>query len=232
MNVQKIIITSIIILVLALGGVLGVALWSNSGSKTPAQNEEQQTPVGGTQTSTNGQQGSVVTPTTGAIDSKKEYDSLFSTLKARRLILELVGSPTGPYGSVYSLYSEDIALAKKIVPDASGYTMHMASTDLNGDGTAEVVVYEDLPGMCGTGGCEIDVYKKNGTTYELILSALGYEYIGVASSQTNGFTDLNLSHHGETGFMTNVVKYTWSGNAYNASSTVATWDGEQFKLVK
>lgn len=43
-----------------------------------------------------------------------------------------------------------------------------ATADLNGDGTAEVVVYAAGPMFCGTGGCTVLVFTQAGAGYRLV----------------------------------------------------------------
>ena len=236
MQPQKIIIIAIVFLAIGLLGVLTFGLWLQFGNKTPTQpSTNTQTPSTNTQTGTQNPSTNTQTPSTNTgatVDIKKEYDKVFANLSAKRVSLELVGSADGHFGDVYKLYAADVELAKKLFPKATGYTIHIGSLDLNADGTAEVVVYEDMVGMCGSAGCPIDVYQKSGSTYKNILSTIGSEMVGAASSKTSGFTDLLISSRGETSFKSNLIKYSWNGSLYARANVVATWDGSTFTLVK
>lgn len=228
MNVQKIIITILVVLLTALLGVGAFSLWLiRSSSASPTQ-EQPLTQGGNTADSTSGNTTSPSVTTPASFDLKKTYDTFFASLGATRVSYTLVGSEQGLYGDVYKLYAEDVAASKKMAPNAAGYTLEVGTADLDKDGTPEVIVYENLPGLCGSGGCPIDVYKKHETLYENIFSGLGSEIVGVSSQKTEGYADLLVSVHGDTGFMSNVTSYVWNGSAYQQAAVVATWDGAAF----
>jgi hypothetical protein len=229
MKIQKVIITIVIALIIALLGVGVFTIWLLKTSPQQSSSQEEPTvSTGGTTSINSNPTASGVTNAPAEPDPKKSYDTLFKSLGAVRLGYELVGSEEGHFGDVYKLYASDIALSKKVFPNATSFTIEVGSVDLDGDGINEIVVYENLPGMCGTGGCTIDVYKKHNTLYENILSTLGFETVGVSTGITSGYKDLLISHIGETGFMSSVVKYSFSGSAYAEIGSVATWDGQTF----
>jgi hypothetical protein len=251
MQTQKIITIAIVLLIILLLGFVGVGVWVRMQT-TPLSGTGG--PSGGTTTEPNNQPGgngntvpggNTTTPggtggTTGGNtsagtipNSQTEYTKLFSTLGASKITLQIVGTTAGQYGDVYALYAADVELAKKVVPNATGYPIYVGVKDLNTDSTSEVVVYKDMPGLCGSGGCQIEVLQKKGSSYEALLSTVGYEFIGAGSTKTNGYTDLYISVHGsDAGYMTEVVKYAWNGTMYAPTSAVAVWDGDSFEVKK
>jgi hypothetical protein len=165
------------------------------------------------------------TPPSGAIDPAKEYDNLFEASGATKLSFSLVTT-----GEVYALYAEDIAQAKKTASSSDGYALNVAMLDLNGDKVQEAIVYEDLPGYCGSGGCSIEVWQKTGTTWNNIFKGLGYETIGVTDSTTSGYKNLLISVHGDVGYMTKVVEYVFKGDGYQEWNVLAVWNGTTFAI--
>lgn len=252
MQTQKLIIIAIAVLGVLLVGVVGVGIWlrmqaapetpgtnnplGSGGTNEPSTNTPggTNTPVGGTSTTTTGgtQTGGTNTTTTIPV-GQSEFSKLFSSLGITKLTLQLVGTTEGQFGAVYALYAGDLAVAKKMQPNAAGYPIHVAAADLGGDSASEVVVFEDMPGLCGSGGCSIEVFKKDGSSYVPILSTLGYEFIGTGSTKTGGYADLYIAMHGSGfGYMTRLVKYAWNGSKYVPGAAVAVWDGDSFELVK
>lgn len=97
----------------------------------------------------------------------------------------------------------------------------------------EAVVYLDLPGYCGSGGCTIEVLRKQGKTWNRIFSGLGYETIGVTESIGNGYANLIISVHGEdVAYMTKVIEYIFNERAYERWDIVSIWNGRTFSPVE
>lgn len=230
MNIQKIVTWTIVVLLAALLGVGVFTLWliRSGGTQAPPQQQTEipsQTSAGNTTVSSTSNNPA---SSSSSADVAKQYAALFASLNAQPISFTEVDGAQGSYGDIYKLYADDIALSKKIAPNAPHYALEVGSIDLEGDGTAEVIVYENLPGMCGSGGCPIDLYKKHSTLYESMFSVLGNGTVGILSTKTQGYFDLLLSTHGDTGFKTDVAEYKWDGSTYAKGSVVATWDGANF----
>jgi zona occludens toxin (predicted ATPase) len=82
------------------------------------------------------------------------YADLFDKFQAHAITFERVSSAAGKYGDVYALYKDEVAFEKKENPKLGTYSIGVTSIDLNTDGNDEVLVYNDLPSFCGTGGCQ------------------------------------------------------------------------------
>lgn len=246
--------TAIVIGLLAVGGAL---LWYvTRPSDAPAGTQGASSSTGGSLGSSGGYQGQSTMVTNGgstrgtstgqsdtetqtggtsaadkaaalAVDLAKEYDSLFASLSAKRVLLKAVSSPGGELGSVYDLYASDVADSKKLEPNASaGYAIHAALLDLDGDKIAEALVYEDLPSFCGSGGCPVDVWQKAGTSWKRIGTGFGSGTIGLIAGES-GYANLLIT--GQEGA---VERYVWDGSAYKDFGVVATWNGKTFTPVQ
>jgi hypothetical protein len=151
----------------------GVAWWyvTYQPSATPAT-QNQVNGISNTPNTTNVTVGTSSTQTK-PVDLAAEYDAIFTKLGAAKISFTIVTSASASdsvFGSLYALYTPDIAAAKKL-PNAPTPVLEMASGDLNGDGTPEAIVYENIPGYsCGSAGCELDVYTKKGTKWQNVLS--------------------------------------------------------------
>jgi hypothetical protein len=67
-----------------------------------------------------------------------------------------------------------------------------ALADLNDDGTDEALVYV-TGGMCGTGGCGVEVLARAGAGWRNIAStSIGYPPIQVLPERTHGWRDLGI----------------------------------------
>lgn len=210
--------------VLFLVGVLGwVFLFNN---KSPVENQ----PSGfGTSPSTNYTQTVTVSggeepvsPTETAIDPKAAHETVFASLGATLLTFTSVNSSSGPLGEIYALYSTELS---------AGTPVQIAQQDLDGEEGSEAIVYMQVQEYCGSGGCQLEVYRKVTNVWTSILSTLAYEWVGVMSTKTQGFSDLLISVKGDPGYMTRIVKYVWNGTVYQEASIVAIWDGEKFDLL-
>ncbi len=159
-------------------------------------------------------------------DIKGSYSDLFAKLLAQEAAFVAVDSSdkTG----IYALYAKDITSAKQITPGAGDYSLHVAQVDLNGDGSAEALVYEDLPGFCGTDGCALDVYQKQSGKWVKIYSVTAQGEIGISNTSINGYAQLLLTIRGAAGNQSHVVLYTWDGKTYQPQETVAAWNGTTF----
>jgi hypothetical protein len=202
-----------------------------------SQNPAQQSPQGGsvivpivvtttpaaTTTQTQGQSSSAIQ--VASVEEARQ--NLLTQLQAREIIFDAVNGSTGSFAAVYKLYAGDIAAAKKSFPKAKDFSLHMASVDINDDGTAEVLVYEDLPGFCGTAGCPFEIYQNTSNTWKLVFSHLSLNMPALANVFTSSYNDLYLSVQVE-GYLSEVLQYGWNGKTYAPKAAVATWDGAQF----
>ncbi|MEK7612814.1 MAG: hypothetical protein AAB449_01550 [Patescibacteria group bacterium] len=163
------------------------------------------------------------------IDSDALYAALFAKLGATKVDFAQISSANNnQYSSVFALYAQDVADYKKLFPQSPSPALGIAFKDLNGDVVSDAIVYENLSGIaCGSAGCAVEVYRKQGNTWNNILSTLGSDIVGVADSKTSGFNDLFISTDGEAGAVL-VVKYVWNGSRYERSSTAAIWNGSTF----
>ncbi len=228
MNIKQILTTVITILILiGLGVGVYVFFILKQTSAQPATSTTGQTNGLGsdvnvpnpTQTQT---QGNV----TQDIDAG--YAALFAKIGAEKIKFNTVTSGAGELGSVYSLYATDVADAKKAFPKLAVFSMSIALVDLNKDGVTEAVVWENLPGVCGSAGCPLEIYMKAGGKWAQIYSGLGGSTIGIGKTYTGGYADLFLTNGGEVGYQSNIVRYIWHKTDYVAANTIATWDGSQF----
>lgn len=69
--------------------------------------------------------------------------------------------------------------------------------DLNGDGVNEALIYAMGPGRCGTGGCNLWIYRQESGGYEeLAMMTIANPPIGVLDTSTNGWRDLFVTAGG------------------------------------
>ncbi|WP_207093402.1 hypothetical protein [Novosphingobium sp. PY1] len=96
-----------------------------------------------------------------------------------------------------------------------------AEADLDGDGVDEVLAYVGGPMMCGTGGCNLVVLKRDGEGYRQVgdLSVVQLP-VGVLSSKTNGWKDLAVSVSGG-GRPGGIMRVPFDGKAYARNPTVS-----------
>lgn len=217
----KALIISATLLVL-LGGFVLVFWMSGPNTAAPSTQTNQTSvlyPSDQTSVVTTGQD---QTQAQTAVDLDTAYNALFQKVVAQKIIFTQVRAPSEDASGVYALYAQDIEDARTSFPSASGLSIGVAMTDLNEDGTQEVLVFENLPGACGTAGCPFDIYKKEKGKLVNILSTLTGEYVGVSNTYTNNYVDLFLASGNA------VVRYVWDGKQYNPGEVMATWDGSTF----
>lgn len=164
-----------------------------------------------------------------APDIDKQYQQIFATLSAQKVVFTPVGSSAEEgWGKIYDLYADDIESSMKLSPDAGTYILHAALVDLNADGVEEVLVYEDLPGFCGSAGCPFGVYTLEGTAWKRVLSVLSGDTIGVTQAKTQGFSDLLVVAGVTSDGSVPMTRYSWDGKQYAEGGVVATWNGSSF----
>ena len=116
-------------------------------------------------------------------------------------------------------------LAGHFSQDVNGDTGQLlyasARADLDGDGTDEVLAYVGGPMMCGTGGCNLVVLKRDGDGYREVgeLSVVQLP-VGVLKSKTNGWRDLAVSVSGG-GRPADIMRVPFDGKAYASNPTTS-----------
>lgn len=98
-----------------------------------------------------------------------------------------------------------------------------AETDLDGDGTPEVLVYLGGPMFCGTGGCNLAVLKRqDGDLIQVSETSVVQLPVGVLDSKSHGWRDLAVSVSGG-GMAEGVSRLRFTGRRYpgNASAEVS-----------
>lgn len=224
MPYQKPIIITLIVLVVIAGGLflLGYKL---TPSEIVKKVQQVTNPSDDTETTpTQNQYQTDVKP----LDTDKLYGDLFQKLAANKVIFSaIVGIEGAQFRSLYDLYAQDIADAKKFAPNVTSFPIQVALDDLNADGTYEALVYEDLPGFCGTGGCYLEVYRKNAEKWEQVLSLLAYGEVGISTTKTKGYADILVTVQTDDSSV-RVDRYAWDGTQYAFVATEAGWTGKKF----
>jgi hypothetical protein len=163
-------------------------------------------------------------------------DSAYATLFAQfggggATFVRADASSTGDLGSIYALYAKDAGISEKVSPGAPDYFLDVALTDLNGDGTNEAIVFEDSPGLCGTGGCELDIYQKKGTAWNKVFTGLVQGDVGLSNVYVNGYQELYLTVDNGSPY-SEVARYDWNGTTYAAKALAAAWNGSSFQIMQ
>ena len=92
--------------------------------------------------------------------------------------------------------------------------------DLDGDGTPEVLAYVGGPSMCGSGGCQLLVLRRTGTTLtEIARTTVTQLPVGVLDTSSNGWRDLWVTTAGG-GELTGRRKLKHDGTGYPTNPTV------------
>lgn len=95
-----------------------------------------------------------------------------------------------------------------------------AEVDLDGDGTPEVLAYVGGPMLCGTGGCNLEVLKRDGAGLTRVSEVSVVQLpVGVLDSKTNGWRDLAVTVAGG-GLAQSVMRLPFDGSAYASNPTV------------
>lgn len=230
------IILVVLIVVVVLGG--GAGLWYFSQLQSSVQTNTQTGSNGLPDTpgvNTGGSSSQIGSQTTApsGIDFEQVYAALFQKLNAQKIAFTAVSaSSTGNVADIYALYKADVAESMQLSPGETDFSIQVAAVDLNADGTPEALVYEDLPGFCGTGGCTLDIYQLQKSKWVKVSSLLAGGDIGLANTSTEGYTDLFLSVAGDIGSQTDVVRYSWDGTEYQPGAAVAAWNGTTFDIAQ
>lgn len=116
-------------------------------------------------------------------------------------------------------------LTDHFAPDVRGDTGELlysrAEADLDGDGKDEVLAYVGGPLMCGTGGCNLVVLKRDGEGFRQVgdLSVVQLP-VGVLSTRTNGWRDLAVTVSGG-GRPDGVMRVPFDGTSYASNPTIS-----------
>lgn len=223
MRPNSLIIIAIVILMLLGGSFLVWWFFISSPPPVPEQTNRPVSSYGQTSVTLPipGQQGESI------VNLDAEYDDLFQKLTVRKIAFTFINSSLDAEG-LYELYAQDIAETKKSFPAASDFVIGVALLDLNDDGSSEALVFESLPGICGTAGCPLDVYKKENDKWKNLFSVPtgAGENIGISNMRTNGYAELYLGQENS------IVRFTWDGSAYQEGEVVAVWNGTTFVLPR
>jgi len=69
----------------------------------------------------------------------------------------------------------------------------LALVDLDGDGVAEVLVYSTDPDECGSGGCDLVVFARQGSGYRRVADIGPAQLpIRILPTRTRGWSDLGV----------------------------------------
>ena len=111
--------------------------------------------------------------------------------------------------------------AQDVRGDTSALQYAKADVDLDGDGKPEVLVYVGGSMMCGSGGCDLVVLKREGAGFRQVgdLSVVQLP-VGVLASKTNGWRDLAVTVSGG-GSPGGIMKVPFDGKAYADNPTVS-----------
>ncbi len=157
-----------------------------------------------------------------AVNIDAAYSALFQKILAQKVVFTQTRTAPEDTSGIYSLYTQDIADAKKSFPAAVNLSVGIAVVDLNEDGASEALVFENLPGTCGTAGCPLDIYKKEKEKWVNVFSTLTGENVGISNTYTNNYVDLFLAKE------STVVRYAWDGKTYRPGEVMAIWNGTTF----
>lgn len=95
-----------------------------------------------------------------------------------------------------------------------------AETDLDGDGTPEVLVYLGGPMFCGTGGCNLAVLKREGgDLIQVSETSVVQLPVGVLDSKSHDWRDLAVSVSGG-GMTEGISRLRFTGSRYPGNASV------------
>ncbi len=112
-------------------------------------------------------------------------------------------------------------------------TYYAGAVDLDGDGSDEWLAYVAGPGICGTGGCPLRVFRETAGGIETKgqLSVVQLP-VGVFNTRTEGWRDLAITIGGG-GIDYSLARVPYDGVVYASNPTVApaTPSSEDFSIV-
>lgn len=81
--------------------------------------------------------------------------------------------------------------------DANEIRYHYNKVDLNGDGISDAIVFASGDSICGTGGCEVLIFKGGDKGFDLITEmSVSRPPILVGTTKTHGWSDLIFYNSG------------------------------------
>lgn len=136
---------------------------------------------------------------------------------------------SGDEADIYSLYAKDREIAGQMYPSAQDLSIAVAMVDITGDGSMEAMVYHDMPGFCGTGGCDLDIYTKQQNKWVKVFTVFAASNnIGISNTLTQGYVNLYIPISKTGSPQTAIVRYDWDGTTYQEKLEVAEWNGTIF----
>ena len=147
-------------------------------------------------------------------------------------------APSGEPSGLSSAQPDEAVLQQSVAswitanyPDMGKLLYASAESDLDGDDTAEVLAYVGGPMMCGTGGCNLVVLKREGGDLRKIseLSVVQLP-VGVLDSKSNGWRDLAVTIAGG-GVAEHTVRLQFDGKGYPRNPTVAAQETDSLGTV-
>ena len=115
--------------------------------------------------------------------------------------------------AIRSLLGKDL----EVIESASGRKaeIFVATADLDGDGTNEIVARVVHGGYCGSGGCQLLVLRRGADgAWRPILESTAVE-ITVSSQQTKGFRNLSVRDGHDQ-----VRRLAWNGTHYVGNTVI------------
>ena len=97
---------------------------------------------------------------------------------------------------------------------------HYNTVDLNGDGKLDAIVLVSGQSVCGTGGCEVLIFKNDGEDYSLITEmSVSHAPVFVGATRTKGWNDLVMEVYGG-GLKPYFASLKFDGQTYPENPTV------------
>ena len=97
---------------------------------------------------------------------------------------------------------------------------HYNKVDLNRDGKLDAIVLVSGDSVCGTGGCEVLIFKGDGKNYSLITEmSVSHPPVFVGRTKTKGWSDLLMEVYGG-GIKPYFASLKFDGKTYPENPTV------------
>ena len=97
---------------------------------------------------------------------------------------------------------------------------HYNTVDLNSDGKLDAIVFVSGDSICGTGGCEVLIFKGDGKNYSLLTEmSVSRPPIFVGAMKTKGWSDLVMEVYGG-GIKSYFAVLKFDGKSYPENPTV------------
>jgi hypothetical protein len=206
--------------------VVGVfILWALLGQKGPSSDTTTPSPTGGF----TGVSQVAVTIPNGEAEARTQkigqsYSEFFSELWATKVNFVPVTNGSGPAGSVYAMYAADITESQKSFPQEKTFSINIALVDVTDDDVVDAIVYNTLPGACGSAGCPLTIYKKDKNNWVNIFNAQTVGEIGLSNTITSGHVDLILTVQSGIRYPHVVTLFVWDGKTYQANNALGYWN--------